>query len=73
MAQDFGAAEPIVGMARSVKRAVDSLPDPPRFSRPDTSWHDDMVRRANDSFRQPAAKSAKRVPKRTAPRVAGRK
>jgi hypothetical protein len=73
MAQDSGAAEPIVGMFRSVKRAVNRLPGPPRIGRQDTSWHDDMVRRANDSFRQPAAQPAKRVPKRTAPRVAGRK
>jgi hypothetical protein len=34
---------------------INSIPTPQR--RPDTSWNDDMVRRANDSFREAAARA----------------
>ena len=70
MAQEYGAAEPIIDVARRAYRAVSNLPDPPRFGRQDTSGHDAMVRHATESFRQQAEKDAaakqpvKRVPKR---------
>jgi hypothetical protein len=69
--QDYGAAEPIMDLGRRALGAYNRLGQigsPPR----DTSWHDDMVRKATASFAQPAAPTTpptppKRVPRRTPP------
>lgn len=60
MAQEYGAAQPIVDYFRkgvdTVRSALDRVPTPQR--KQDTSWHDSMVRKANESFRQAAEKPA---------------
>ena len=89
MPQDYGAAEPLVGpYMRSMRKAeavYDRLGQPVFPKRQDTSWHEDMVRKANDSFRQQAEKDAaakasgaarqptKRSPKRAPARPAAGK
>jgi hypothetical protein len=52
MPQDYGAAEPIVGLARKAYNKVNPLKE----NKLDTSWHDEMVRKANESFRKEAEK-----------------
>jgi len=85
MPQDWGAAEPLVGITRKIGNFYDRLSQPSSSKRQDTSWHDDMVRKANDSFRQQAEKDAaakasgaarqpiKRSPKRAPARPAAGK
>lgn len=49
------------GPLKRVGKAVDAVKS--RVSpKQDTSWHDSMVKKANDSFRKPAAKKAVRKP-----------
>jgi hypothetical protein len=85
MPQEYGAAQPLVGPYMDFMRRAQtgfSRQSPPRQ---DTSWHDDMTRRASDSFRQQAERDAaakaavvadaqpvKRVPKRTPARTPAR-
>ena len=58
MAQDDSAAKEILGWREKLGQAanwVDEKFNQPRSSsRPDTSWNDEMVRKANESFRQAA-------------------
>ena len=75
MAQQYGAAQPIVDLANKaydgMSKALNAVPSIER--KPDTSWHDEMVKKANQSkveeFQRKAVgkKPAKRVQKRTAP------
>lgn len=75
MTQDYGAAQPIADWVdshvyRPVRTVLGTInkvvPDklvPSKTSKEDTSWHDDMVRKANDSFRKAAeTKSAPKTP-----------
>ena len=75
-------------LADTVSGYINRIPTP-SMRRPDTSWHDDMVRRANEAFRQQAEREAaaraagaaassrqpvKRTPpKRTPPRPAAKR
>ena len=58
MAQDYGAAQPIADVFKKVYRAVsgtaDAVPTPEK--KVDTSWHDDEVKKANESFKAAAEK-----------------
>lgn len=68
-------------LSDTVRGWINSIPTPQR--RPDTSWHDDMVRKANAGFqaqaeaeaaaRQLAKQPVKRTPKRSVPRPAGKR
>ena len=68
-------------LSDTVRSWINSIPTPQR--RPDTSWHDDMVRKANAGFqakavaeaaaKQPAKQPVKRTPKRSVPRPAGKR
>ena len=64
-------------LSGTVSGWINSIPTPQRRS--DTSWHDDMVRRANGDFQAKAAAEAevkqpvKRTPKRSVPRSAGKR
>ena len=70
-------------LSDTVRGWINSIPTPQR--RPDTSWHDDMVRKANAGFqaqaeaeaaaaaKQPAKQPVKRTPKRSVPRPAGKR
>jgi hypothetical protein len=44
-------------LAYNFENTLRALPTPHR--KVDTSWHDEMVRKANESFREAAAKDAK--------------
>jgi hypothetical protein len=71
MAQAYGAAQPIVDLAVNVRdKAQRFLGNSKPTEKRDTSWHDSMVRTANESFRKAAVKpSAKTRPakRKTAP------
>jgi hypothetical protein len=59
MAQDYGAAQPIVDVAKNAYSKVSRLlGDPsepaPSMKKVDTSWHDEMVKQANESARKQA-------------------
>lgn len=59
MAQsDYGAAAPLLAIPQSIGRFYDRYNQPMRnpFRKPDTSWHDMMVRKANEGFRERAAR-----------------
>ena len=74
MAQEYGAAQPIVDIAGKYLSGMNKFSNfmdkiTPSKKR-DTSWHDDMLAKANASFAKQAVgkKSAsKRSKKRTAP------
>jgi hypothetical protein len=72
-----GLVEGARRLSGAVSGWINSIPTPQR--RPDTSWHDDMVRRANADFQAKAAAEAvakqpvKRTPKRSVPRSAGKR
>lgn len=51
MGQQYGAAQPIVDFFRGGKK---KKPEP----KPDTSWHDEQVRKANESFSKPSKAAA---------------
>lgn len=59
MAQNdsWGPAESLHKYRRGIQRIMDFIQreDAPRVT-PDTSWHDSMVRKANESFREAARK-----------------
>lgn len=58
MAQDDSAAKEILGWRNSLGRAarkLDSWNQP--SGKQDTSWHDSMVRQANEGFRKQAEES----------------
>ena len=63
MAQKYGAAQGLIDLGAKAYRAgqkvlsyiPDSLPGL-GGGKADTSWHDDMVKSANESFRKKAAK-----------------
>lgn len=76
MAQEYGAAQPlfdwtqkyVAGPVLGAEKFLNRLPGPSR--KVDTSWHDEMLKEANDSFaKQAVGKKAvsKRAKKRTAP------
>ena len=75
MAQEYGAAQPIVDYFRkgvdTVRSALDRVPTPQR--KQDTSWHDSMVRTAQESHRlaqekdRAAAVRARTTKRSTAP------
>ena len=86
MPQDYGAAQPIVSTFKNLERYnpaewLRSLGRGSPAVPQDTSWHDEMVRRATASFLPPKAtpaatgaaqvpvQPAKRVPKRVVPRT----
>lgn len=50
--QNFGAASPIAGYFKKIADFFDNTPKPASLSKEDTSWHDAMVRKANESFRE---------------------
>ena len=64
-------------LSDTVRGWINSIPTPQRRS--DTSWHDDMVRKANAGFQAKAVAEAaakqpvKRTPKRSVPRPAGKR
>ena len=70
MAQNYGAAQPIADwvnnyVASPVQRvlgAIDKLPVPLPQKKVDTSWHDDMVRKANQSFQQKPENAKPKTP-----------
>ena len=72
-----GLVEGARRLSGAVSGWINSIPTPQR--RPDTSWHDDMVRRANADFQAKVAAEAaakqpvKRTPKRSVPRSAGKR
>jgi hypothetical protein len=73
MTQDLGAAQPLVDAMRAGEKHVNpvewlrsALAARQSAPRQDTSWHDEMVRRANASFLPP------RTPPRTPPKTAAR-
>lgn len=70
MSDQYGPAQPIadwvnnwvVKPAQKVLGAADKIP--PAQKKPDDSWHSDMVKKAQESFQQPAPKTpAKPLPK----------
>ena len=61
MAQNTGPAEPILTIPRTMTRLYDRYNQDPK--KPDTSWHDEKVRQANQSFQPKSV--VKRVSKRT--------
>lgn len=68
----YGAAQPIVDLAQKAvngaEKAINSVPSYD-FRKIDPSWHDSMLKKANESF-QPkvvAKKPVNRAQKRTAP------
>lgn len=87
MPQDYGPAQPLVSTLRTWERRLNpaewiSRSTPATPARPDTSWHDEMVRKATESFTRnpspraeqqtpvayvPPPTTPKRVPKRTTP------
>jgi hypothetical protein len=56
MAQEDGLVGGARRLGQRVKDAIMSIPTPQR--KQDTSWHDSMVRKANESFRKAAVKPA---------------
>lgn len=74
--REYGAAQPVVDFLRkgvgTVRGALNRVPPSPR--NPDTSWHDSMVRTAQESFRKAAEKPAAkaRTAKRKKARSSGR-
>jgi hypothetical protein len=85
MAQNLGAAQPIVDALQPLNPATWFKRTPkPDSSRQDTSWHDEMVRRANASFvpvktppktppKTTTRTAPKPTPKRTPPRAASKR
>lgn len=80
MAQAYGAFQPIIDLANKASNAfnlINKLPTP--HGKVDTSWHDQMVKNANESFRKAAAGAKKPVsssgqtPKKRAAKKAQRK
>ena len=74
MAQNDSAAKEILGWREKLGQAanwVDEKFNQPRSSsKPDTSWNDEMVRKANESFRQAAAaKTPARAPAKKSART----
>lgn len=61
MAQDYGAAQPIID---AFKKPYDELtkylgdPSEKTSQKVDTSWHDQMVKQANESFAKAQAKAS---------------
>lgn len=55
MPQDFGAAQPIANFFGYGKKEEKAAP-----KKVDTSWHDAMVKRANDGFAK--SSSGKKIP-----------
>ena len=61
MTQDYGAAQPIadwvnsyvVKPAQRILGVVDKTPSPNQ-KKEDSSWHDEQVKKANQSFQKPA-------------------
>lgn len=67
------AASPIISGARRIAdtfyNAMEAIPTPHR--KVDTSWHDEMVKKANESFRKAAEKDkARRKPQGKLPGAA---
>jgi len=64
MAQEYGAAQPIVDYfqkgAKAIKEALESIPTPSR--KVDTTWHDKMVTEANEKYRKAAEKKVVKKP-----------
>ena len=86
MLQDnSGPANTLLTIPRFLSRMANRF-DPPTAARPDTSWHDDMVRQATRSVQArqdaeraaaaaaaaPAPNTVKRTPKRTPTRTPAR-
>lgn len=80
MAQDYGAAQGLVDTAKRYVRSLEGLdkvrrsaglPSPYDRSQ-DTSWHDSMVRSANESFRKAAESSRKPQGRTTSRKGSGR-
>ena len=80
-----GPADTLLTIPRILGRLANRY-DPPTAARPDTSWHDDMVRQATRSFQArqdaeraaaaataPAPNTVKRTPKRTPARPAAKR
>lgn len=75
MGQQYGAAQPIADVAINARNWITNKlgnPSAPRESKPDTSWHDSMVRKANESFRESAAKRTKSQPPKATSRKKAR-
>ena len=78
MAQQYGAAQPIVDLAQrwsnTAENALNRVPSTD-FRRKDTSWHDDMVREANESASkaQVAKPAVKKPVKRPTARTAAKR
>ena len=80
MSDDYGAAEPIIGpIKRAYQKFVNRFGDPSEPAhrgKVDTSWHDEEVRKANESFKPSKGKmlgSKRKSPKSTVKRTAKRK
>lgn len=74
------AADALLDIPRKVGRLYNRLNQPMRnpMQRQDTSWHDEMVRKANDSFRdaqkrEDAAMKARAAKRKTGTRAAGQR
>lgn len=70
MTQDYGAAQPIADWvsshvykpAQRILGVVDKTVPPPDQKKVDPSYHDDMVRKANESFQKQDSKPAPKTP-----------
>jgi hypothetical protein len=61
MAQAQKTEVPIIELAKKAYNFVANLPNPPKFKKTDTSWHDSMVKEANEGFRKRAESERKVV------------
>jgi len=69
MAQkDYGAAEPIVGIARKYEDIASKVREYKlpwqKSAKKDASWHEEMVKKANESFRKGSPKKPVAGPSR---------
>jgi hypothetical protein len=69
MAQDYGPAQPIFDVLKSGYEKLEKLTGDPGATnkKVDPTWHNDMVNKANESFKptpKPAPKKAARKPAR---------
>ena len=73
MAQNTGPAEPILTIPRTMTRLYDRYNQDPK--KPDTSWHDEKVRQANQSFQPKSVvrKLVKPAPQRAPARPAAKR
>ncbi len=70
--QGWGAAEPLIGLAKKYYNAFNALNgapksnNAPKIKKADTSWHDEMVKEANESFAKQPDASKSKAPRKVA-------